>query len=493
MTDRRNSRQHPRGSSASPRLTREPSATNSARAIAVDILGRVDADDTFANLLLNQRLRATQLSPSDAGFLTELVSGTLRERMFYDAVIEVASARGPESIDPVTLNILRTATHQLLTLNTGAHAAVNEAVDLQRLLGKASATGFVNGVLRSISRRSRQDWMGELLSGVFDEDARLAVRYSHPIWIVRSFRDALRAEGRESEIEELLTADNKNPRVNFAFLPGSLLSAERQSQLIDDGVLQQKGPSPLGFELSAGNPNQVLSDRDLAEVETIRVQDQGSQLAALALIHAPILTSESPQEWLDLCAGPGGKTAILAAAAEDYNAHVRAIEKFEHRSELVRQAVRANSNRVSVHTADGTADEAFGGMLFDRILVDAPCTGLGALRRRPESRLRKQVSDVAALTQLQSSLLDQALNHLKPGGVAAYVTCSPHLAETRAIVDRALRRHDAIEEIDTHHVLNKIASVPIDLAGPQPSAQLWPHRHETDAMFIALLRRRLEP
>jgi 16S rRNA (cytosine967-C5)-methyltransferase len=145
-----------------------------------------------------------------------------------------------------------------------------------------------------------------------------------------------------------------------------------------------------------------------------------------------------------------------------------------------------------VKTADGTGPDAFGDELYDRILVDAPCTGLGALRRRPESRSRKAVSDVAALTQLQSKLLANALQHLKPGGVVAYVTCSPHLAETRAIVDRALRESCDIEELDAKEVLQEIAGDSLDLAGEKRSVQLWPHRHETDAMFIALLQRRLE-
>jgi len=466
--------------------------TESARSLAVEILCRVDADETYANLLLNQRLRSAGLGPSDAGFLTELVSGTLRERMFYDAVIERVSDRSIESIDELTLNILRIGAHQLLTLNTGAHAAVNESVNLQRSLGKQSATGFVNGVLRKISRADRQFWMSELLADARDEDTRLSIEYSHPVWIVRAFRDALRAESREHELAELLAANNAKPKVNLAILPGATIEHDELKTLQEEGVLVRKGPSPLGFELSGGNPSGVLHNRDLADADQVRVQDQGSQITALALIRAPTLSNSLEQDWLDLCAGPGGKTAILAAEARKQNAHVRAIELVEHRAKLVQQAVRANRDTVSVHTLDGTREEAFDGEQFDRILVDAPCTGLGALRRRPESRLRKKVSDVAQLTLLQSKLLGQALEHLKPGGVVAYVTCSPHLAETRAIVDRVLRGNEAIEEIDAREVLQGLVRQPMDLAGDHLSAQLWPHRHETDAMFIALLRRRVE-
>jgi 16S rRNA (cytosine967-C5)-methyltransferase len=471
---------------------KEKAINESSRALAVEILGQVDAEGGYANLLLSQRLRTVKLSSSDAGFLTELVSGTLRERQFYDAVIEQASQRPTDSIDPLTLNILRTGAHQLLTLHTGAHAAVNESVELQRALGKQSATGFVNGVLRTLSRQTREGWMEQLLLDISDDDVRLSVVYSHPVWIVRAFRDALRLEDRENELESLLAADNTNPKVSIAVLPGAEIDIDRFAALLDEGTVLERGPSPIGFEMSGGNPARVLRDRSLANEESIRVQDQGSQLAALALIHAPVTTSSESQRWVDLCSGPGGKTAILAAAAEQMGAKIRAIEKVEHRAQLVRQAVRAHSAVVSVKTADGTGPDALGDELYDRILVDAPCTGLGALRRRPESRSRKAVSDVAALTQLQSKLLANALQHLKPGGVVAYVTCSPHLAETRAIVDRALRESGDIEELDAKEVLQEIAGESLDLAGENSSVQLWPHRHETDAMFIALLQRRLE-
>lgn len=480
---------------STPRVNAKPnSRLDSARAMAVDILCSVDVEDTYANLLLNKRLRSSVLSDSDAGFLTELVNGTLRERLFYDAVIELASQRSSSTIDPVTLNILRLGAHQLLTLHTGAHAAVNESVELQRVMGKSSATGFVNGVLRTLSRSSREEWMQELLEDAPDEDTQLSIRFSHPSWIVRAFREALNREGRESELEQLLAANNQNPKVNLVLLPGATLGLERSEALIGEQILEPTGPSPLGFVLGKGNPMALLRDEKLAVADTLRVQDQGSQIAALSLVHAQVLTGSETEQWLDLCAGPGGKTAILAAAAAaaDHPVSVRAVEKSEHRTELVRQAVRANKTVVSTLTADGTQEEAFGGQTFDRILVDAPCTGLGALRRRPESRTRRQLSDLAGLTKLQSDLLEHAVAHLKPGGVVSYVTCSPHTAETRAIVDRTLHRHNELEELNAREVIHSFARAPLELSDRSLSAQLWPHLHHTDAMFIALLRRRVE-
>ena len=219
----------------------------------------------------------------------------------------------------------------------------------------------------------------------------------------------------------------------------------------------------------------------------MRVQDQGSQLAALALTRArPVREGE---RWLDLCAGPGGKTAVLGAEAALSGATVRANEVAEHRAELVRRSVEATPETVEVVSHDGRDDDAFGGGAFDRILVDAPCSGLGALRRRPEARWRKQPTDLPALTELQGELLEAAVPHLAPGGLLAYVTCSPHRAETRIVLDGLLKRHSELREVDAKHVLNEVSRGELDLAGGALHAQLWPHRNGTDAMFIALLER----
>jgi 16S rRNA (cytosine967-C5)-methyltransferase len=214
------------------------------------------------------------------------------------------------------------------------------------------------------------------------------------------------------------------------------------------------------------------------------VQDEGSQLAALALSRArPIAAGE---RWLDLCAGPGGKAALLAAEAAGGGATLVANELVPTRARLVRNALAVFDPAPDVLEGDGLrfATEAPDG--FDRILLDAPCTGLGALRRRPEARWRKQASDVAELTRLQAALLDAAVAALKPGGILAYVTCSPHVDETRGVVDAALARHPGLSAIDTPAVVQAIATRDLELPA-ETSVQLWPHRHGTDAMFISLL------
>ncbi|MCW2747389.1 MAG: rRNA cytosine-C5-methyltransferase, partial [Nocardioidaceae bacterium] len=205
------------------------------------------------------------------------------------------------------------------------------------------------------------------------------------------------------------------------------------------------------------------------------VQDEGSQLVAIALNDAIIEGRDD--RWLDLCAGPGGKAALLAALAHQRGAHVTANEPQHHRADLVRQSLQAFDN-VTVTEHDGRHGPWQPGT-FDRILVDAPCTGLGALRRRPESRWRRTPGDLDQLVPLQSALLDRALELVRPGGVVAYATCSPHVAETSEVVDAALAAHTDVS--------------PIALPGSMPEQgdrmQLWPHKHGTDAMFTALLRK----
>jgi 16S rRNA (cytosine967-C5)-methyltransferase len=216
----------------------------------------------------------------------------------------------------------------------------------------------------------------------------------------------------------------------------------------------------------------------------IRVQDQGSQLAALALVEAKQIGKN--EQWLDLCAGPGGKAALLAAEARVNGATLTCNEVAPHRAKLVRQAIAVVDDKIRVTVEDGRTYANNHSEKFDRILLDAPCTGLGALRRRPESRWRKAQSDVAELSALQEQLLQSAWDCLKPGGVIAYVTCSPHLAETNAIIDWAKRKLSGLELLDTNEVLSGI-NANLHLNRTRKTAQLWPHIHQTDAMFIALL------
>jgi 16S rRNA (cytosine967-C5)-methyltransferase len=457
------------------RTSRRSSAAQPARQIALDILIAVRESDAYANLLLPVRLERARLSEADAGLATELTYGTLRMRGYYDRVIELAARRPASEIDPAILDVLRLACHQLLSMRVAQHAAVDEAVTLAGTVGSNSATGFVNGVLRTVTRTPAEDWRERVLSATTTEDDRLSVEYSHPQWVIRAFRQALVAEGREAELPALLAADNVAPRVSITALPGESTLEELDAY---------PSPfSPVGATLDRGDPSRL----DAVRRGTARVQDEGSQLAALALSRArPIQPGE---RWLDLCAGPGGKAALLAAEAAIGGATLVANELIPARAGLVRAALAVFSPVPEVLERDGTALGDEQPEAFDRILLDAPCTGLGALRRRPEARWRKQPRDVADLAELQFALLKSAVAALKPGGILAYVTCSPHLGETRVAVQSAVRKlGDAVTLLNTQDVLAAVTREPLDLP-PAEHVQLWPHRHGTDAMFIQLLEK----
>jgi 16S rRNA (cytosine967-C5)-methyltransferase len=433
------------------------SRIDAPRLAAYDVLVAVRVDDAYANLVLPQLLRERQITGRDAAFTTELVGGTLRGQGSYDAIVDHLAGRPP---DPAVRDALRLGAHQLLGMRVPDHAAVASTVELVRNRVGHKPAGFTNALMRRISERDLDGWM-ELI------DASQDVRYSHPSWIVVELARAL---GRPDELEAMLAADNERPRVTLVARPGLSTVAEL------GGV--STSVSPLGVTLESGDPGAIPAVRD----GRAGVQDAGSQLVALAMTRAPVEGRD--ERWLDLCAGPGGKAALLAALATQRGARVLANERLPHRARLVAQALRATTGDVIA--GDGTRP-AWNEGTFDRVLVDAPCSGLGALRRRPESRWRRRAEDLEALVPLQRALLDSALDSVRAGGVVVYATCSPVVAETAEVVEAVLAgRSDA-------HLEDAISLVPevedaesAHLAG---AVQLWPHRHGTDAMFFMVLRR----
>lgn len=450
---------------------------SSSRWVAYDTLRAVHESDAYANLLLPREIARAGLNGADAALATELAYGTLRREGTYDAIIAEAARRDVAQIDPGVLDALRLGVHQLVSMRIPSHAAVNETVRQVRAAAGPGPAKFANAVLRRVCERSGEQWHARLDELARSDDERLALRHAHPVWVIRAFRRALAAEGRADELTALLEADNIAPGVTMAALPGLAETPEDRAPT---------SYSPIGFRLGGGDPAPVVA----AAGGRIRVQDEGSQLAALALTRATPV--ERGERWLDLCAGPGGKTAVLAAEALVHGALLEANEVSPARAGLVRDSVAGVPLPVPVSEEDGRTRAGRG--RYDRILVDAPCTGLGALRRRPEARWRKTAADVPELAGLQGDLLRAAVDALAPGGIVAYVTCSPHLAETAAIVADVRRTAgDAVEELDARAVVSAVSREPIDLPEPTDGsgrAQLWPHRHGTDAMSISLLRRR---
>jgi 16S rRNA (cytosine967-C5)-methyltransferase len=409
--------------------------------------------------MLPALLRERRITGRDAALATELTYGTLRCRGTYDAVLGMCSDRPVTKIDPSLLNVLRLGVHQLLNTRIPPHAAVGTTVDLARSVGGPGQAGFANAVLRKVAARDLDAWLA--IVAPQDETGRLAVVYSHPRWIVSALRDTVGA----GEIEALLAADNERPRVTLVARPGRSTAEEL------DG--EPAAYSPYAVHLADGDPATVPA---VAEGRA-GVQDEASQLVALALTRVEL--DGTDLRWLDLCAGPGGKAALLSGLAAEHGARLLACDVQPHRARLVRDAAA-----TPVAVVDGTRP-AWRDGAFDRVLADVPCSGLGALRRRPEARWRRGPEAIAELGVLQRRLLSSALDAARPGGAVAYVTCSPHLAETRVVVQDVLRGRSDIE------VLNAPAHLPeVPDLGDGPYAQFWPHRHGTDAMFLALLRRR---
>ena len=456
------------GPVANPRRSRRK-PLDPARRAALDVLRAVSERDAYANLVLPGLLRERGITGRDAAFATELAYGACRTRGLLDAVIARAAGRAPDKISPVLLDLLRLGTYQLLRTRVDAHAAVSTTVEQAGVEFDSARAGFVNGVLRTIAARDEESWTAELAPPAdTDPVGHLAFTHAHPRWIAQAFADALGADA--GELGALLAADDERPLVHLAARPG-VLTADELAKAADGTVGRY---SPYAVYLSGGDPAQLAAVRD----GTALVQDEGSQLVARAVTQAGL--GDDRGRWLDLCAGPGGKTALLAGIARQRfgdDAHVVAIEPNTRRADLVEENTRGLS--VEVLRVDGRDTGLEPG--FDRVLVDAPCTGLGALRRRPEARWRRQPGDVPALARLQRELLASAIGLTRPGGVVVYATCSPHLSETVGVVADALRRHP-VTAIDTRPLFEGV-----DRLGDGPYVQLWPHRHGTDGMFAAAL------
>ncbi|MEV8018544.1 transcription antitermination factor NusB [Streptomyces sp. NPDC086554] len=453
------------------------------RFLAFEALRAVDERDAYANLVLPPLLRKARdkgdFDARDAALATELVYGTLRRQGTYDAIVAACIDRPLREVDPPVLDVLNMGVHQLLGTRIPTHAAVSASVELARVVLGDGRAKFVNAVLRKVAADDLDGWL-EKVAPPYDEDAEdhLAVVHSHPRWVVSALWDSL--GGGRAGIEDLLEADNERPEVTLVARPGRSTADELLDAVGEESALPGRW-SPYAVRLSeGGEPGAIEAVRE----GNAGVQDEGSQLVAIALANAPLEGRD--EKWLDGCAGPGGKAAMLAGLASRRGAALLAAEKQPHRARLVAQALRGNPGPYQVIAADGTRPPWQPGT-FDRVLMDVPCTGLGALRRRPEARWRRRPEDLDGFAPLQRGLLRTALESVRVGGVVGYATCSPHLAETRAVVDDVLKHLEGAagaELIDARPLLPGVPAL-----GDGPDIQLWPHLHGTDAMYLALIRR----
>ena len=434
---------------------------DASRLLAFDLLTEVNRNEGYSNLLLPQALNASKLEERDRALVTELLYGTIRMQGKHDWVLSQISDRPWNEVDPGIVDICRLGVHQIHEMRIPDHAAVAATVEVARKRVGESKASFVNALLRSVTRKSIEEWFAPLLT-ISDPVERFSIQYSHPEWIVSAYFDLLK-DWRE--VESALAINNEAALPTLVAWPGY----STQQDLIDIGGDPTEF-SPFGAHWK-GNPGAL----DLIKERKIGVQDEGSQLVAEVFAKAAAGT-----QWLDLCAGPGGKAALLSSIARTRGVTFTANEFSAPRAELVKQVVHGDRVLVS----DGREINSLGEK-FDAILIDAPCTGLGALRRRPEVRWRRTLQDLRALTQLQRELIDSAIEALNPGGVLGYATCSPHLAETSIQIADIKRKHTELNQIDVDSFLPEM----LEGANRDGAMSLWTHKHGTDAMYLALFQK----
>ena len=434
---------------------------NPTRLLVYELISQVNRDGAFANIRLPELLKKSKLTQSDRNLATEMSYGTLRMQGLMDFLAGKFTDRPFNELDPQIQDLLRIGIYQINQMRIPDHAAVSETVEVARQVAGDSKASYINAILRKVSSNTID--LDEL--DLLPIAEKLSLKYSHPIWIVNAFHDQLKDW---DSVEQLLVANNKSTRPDIVCWPVKSNSDEflKLGAHKTDGLIN-------GYTIE-GIPS------EFAPIVERRsgVQDRGSQI----VVEDFIATWEPGLKWLDLCAGPGGKAAYLLhfLRSLEPNASFLANEPVPHRAELVKRVI---GNEIVV-SHDGRDSDLFN-ETYDRILVDAPCTGLGALRRRPEARWRKKISDLKELVSIQHDLLESSYKLLNAGGVLAYVTCSPHISETKAQIANFLADHADMKILNIGSLPNANKSG----INPDGTVQLWTHRNQSDSMFIAFLKK----
>lgn len=432
------------------------------RLLAYDIITEVNRRDGYSNLLLPQALASSTMDERDRGFTTELVYGTLRMQGLYDYIFTQISDRNWSEVDADIVDLARMGAHQIFSMRTPIHAAVSATVDVARKQLGESKGSFINALMRKAGAKELSEWIAPL-QDISDPVARLAIQHSHPEWIVSAYLDLLKDL---SLVEAELISNNTPAQPTLVAWPGD----STQEDLVAAGGIATVY-SQYGARLS-GAPGSL----ELIRHRKAGVQDEGSQLVASIFANA----SADALSTLDLCAGPGGKAALLSHLIEQRGGDFVANEISEPRAKLVKNVI----GKFGVIVGDGRKI-AEHERTFDAILADVPCTGIGALRRRPEVRWRRTIKDLSPLLTLQMELTDAAIAVLNPGGFFGYATCSPHFAETTGQVKQILKKHPELQLLDISPFL------PDNLlhASRDGALSLWGHLHQTDSMFLAIFQK----
>jgi 16S rRNA (cytosine967-C5)-methyltransferase len=438
-------------------------AVSPARRTAFNVLRRVEEEGAFSTVLLasvDDEMRA-----EDRALAYELVLGVLRWQLFLDALIEHYSSRRAEGLDAPVRRALRLGLYQLRFLSRIPQSAVvNESVNLAHLARLRSAAPFINAVLRRATREPDYD----PAAGVADPLERLAIETSHPRWLIERWAEAFGTE----EAAAFARANNEAPPTAFRVVDQNGGREVLDELRASGGVLQESRVAPNAWRVEGAGAKL----RELARAGKIYLQDEASQLVA------HVLGARAGERVLDVCAAPGSKTTHIATRTADLSLIV-AGDLYEHRLRTIAEAAaRQRVKTLALVAHDAETALPFPDNSFDRVLVDAPCTGTGTLRRNPEIRWRITDRDVLDLASRQARILAHAARALKPGGRLVYSTCSVEREENEEIVAGFLAREKDFEPV--------ALTQPSELQSAGGTLRVWPHRDGADGFFIAAFERK---
>ncbi|MFZ0368278.1 MAG: 16S rRNA (cytosine(967)-C(5))-methyltransferase RsmB [Halobacillus sp.] len=439
------------------------------RETALDLLTRIGEQGGFSHVLLDREITKQDLSRQDGALLTEIVYGTLQRRDLIDYYVQPFVAK-QKKIKPWVRWLLYMSVYQMEFLErVPDHAIIHEAVEISKRRGHKGISSFTNGVLRSVQRKGLRS-----LDEIEDPEERLAIETSHPAWLVKRWMDQY---GR-SITEEMCRANMQHLPLSVRVQPLRISRLEAMEQLREDGFkVEESLLSPQGMVVSEGQ----LLKHSLFTEDKVTIQDQSSMLVA------EMMDLEKGMTILDACSAPGGKTTHIAEKMEDqgeiiaYDLHAKKAKLVNKKAEQLQltsiQASQADSrNLAELHEAAS----------FDRILLDAPCSGLGVLRGKPDIKYHKQLEDVFSLRKIQDELLDRVAPLLKEGGKLVYSTCTVDRHENEEAVQHFLKHHP--EFTVDHEFFNDLPEVMKGSKGQSDfGLQMFPQDFDTDGFFLTRL------
>ncbi|WP_045926105.1 16S rRNA (cytosine(967)-C(5))-methyltransferase RsmB [Bacillus siamensis] len=440
------------------------------RELALEALEKLEQNQAYSNLLLTSVIKTNTLSDQDRGLLTELVYGTLQNKIALDYILK-PFIRKPNKVKPWVIQLLRLSAYQMEYLEKiPDRAAIHEAVEIAKKRGHKGIASFVNGILRSLQREGAPSF-----AEIEDPILRLSTETSHPEWLVKEWVEAYGFEAAEKICRIHLVPPKQTLRVNH-------IKADRE-KLLDKmenaGLEAEAGDlSPDAIKLLKGS----IANTEFFQNGQVSIQDESSMLVARALDPKPGETV------LDACAAPGGKSAHIAELMENEGS-LTSLDLHRHKVKLIKEgAERLGLTIIDAQTMDARkAGDAFGAEQFDRVLVDAPCSGFGVIRRKPDMKYTKTPDDSRRLSEIQLGILREIAPLVKKGGTLVYSTCTMDRTENDEVMHAFIQEHPEFEpDLSLEKRLPEKAR-PFVQDG---SLQILPHYFGTDGFFISSMRKK---